>query len=133
MPAVSRRDMVDDIQSPHGDGDTQIPFCLKPLVIQTMTGPTGGSDNVLVNLGSGGAGIVRKNDVTIPHPNPHYPPPPASPATCEPHHPLLFTHSPNVYANNREVGRIGDYYTGDVSPDAHPLITGSPNVFANGS
>ena len=39
----------------------------------------------------------------------------------------LCAGSPNVFANNKNIGRKDDEYTA-----GHPITTGSPDVFANG-
>lgn len=118
MPAISRKDGVDTVYVPlHGTPNTCPPgmCCGNPDTIVTE----GGSDDVLINMGSGGAGAVRKGDLHISHKDPG----------CSPHQTPLTSYSPNVYANNKNVGRIGDKYNED---DPHKLTTGSANVFANG-
>lgn len=80
------------------------------------------SDNVFVN----GIGVVRKDDVMKSHPH-------GDPCTSSPinHAPPLDTYSPNVYANNKPVGRIGDHYDGDGTSQTHEITSGSTNVYAN--
>ena len=126
MPAVARKDGADSISTNHG--------------CDTQTVTDTGSNNVFVN----GIGIVRKNDTTVPHgyptvisvfvpdPEPPEDPPPGyiggsyvDEIVCNPHTVALTTYSPNVFANNLNIGRLGDSYSGE------NLITGSSNVFAN--
>jgi hypothetical protein len=45
---------------------------------------------------------------------------------CAPHSPACDTFSDNVYANGENIARVGDAY------DNHIILSGSPNVFANG-
>lgn len=60
--------------------------------------------------------------------HPHGDPCTASPVN---HSPPLDTYSPNVYANNKPIGRIGDHYDGDGTSQTHQITSGSSNVFAN--
>jgi hypothetical protein len=127
MPAVARKDGADTISTGHG--------------CDTTTTTLTGSNNVFAN----GIGVVRKNDTSQSHgfptiitvfvPDP--PPPPEDPPpgyiggtfvdeiVCNPHTVVLTTYSDNVFANDLNIGRLGDSYSGE------NLITGSPNVFAN--
>jgi len=106
MPAVSRKDGVDHIASPDGSAKC----CASPSRQFTAAGST----NVFIN----GTGVVREADKMIVHPY-------AGPC-CATHAPTLSTYSPDVHANGKKIGRIGDDYS------AHVLATGSKNVFANG-
>lgn len=80
-----------------------------------------GSSNVFVN----NIGVVRKDDAMISHPD-------GDPCVSSPvnHAPKLSTYSNNVFANNKNIGRIGDKYDSDGHFD-HEIKTGSSNVFAN--
>lgn len=100
MPGIARKNGEDSISTGHGCDAT------------TVTDQ--GSSDVFIN----GIGAVRKDDLTAVHLVP------AGPA-CVPHTVPLSTYSPNVFVNNKNVGRNGDFYNG------HQLITGSTNVFAN--
>lgn len=106
MPAVSRKNGVDKIRTSH------------PCTPITVTRE--GSDDVFVN----NIGVVRLGDKEKPHTyGPSYS---KGRPQCNVLHALPLTKaSPNVFANNRPIGRIGDRYVGET------LITGSPNVFAN--
>jgi len=118
MPAVARRLSKDTVNVPsHGTPNSCPPSicCGFASVITTLEG----SSDVFVNLISGGEGIVRKGDKHISHPDP----------ACIPHQTPLATYSPTVFANGKNVGRIGDVY--DLALP-HIIVTGSPNVFANG-
>jgi len=105
MPAVARKNSTDTVASPDGTGDE----CGYPTTQSTAEG----SGDVFCN----NIGVVRAGDKMITHPHP---------PNCTPHAPALSSFSPNVFANNKKVGRIGDVYGGD-----HPISSGSANVFAN--
>jgi hypothetical protein len=126
MPAVARKDSADTIATGHGCDATTT----------TLTG----SGNVYVNS----IGIVRRGDLSQVHTyevivaiEVEDPPPPEPDedyvpsthteyvVTCEPHQVSLTSYSGNVFANDLNIGRLGDSYSG------HTLSSGSPNVFAN--
>jgi hypothetical protein len=126
MPAVARKDSADTIATGHGCDATTT----------TLTG----SGNVYVNS----IGVVRRGDLSQVHtyevivaievedPPPPEPDPDYVPSThteyivtCEPHQVSLTSYSGNVFANDLNIGRLGDSYSG------HTLSSGSPNVFAN--
>lgn len=113
MPQVARKDMVDVVHSPDGGGisDHDKPECK----IESDQATAEGSATVFVN----GIGVVRQGDKMKKHRGPD----------CEDHEPVLTTYSPNVYADGKLIGRLGDHYDSE-NPD-HVIITGSPNVFAN--
>lgn len=73
----------------------------------------------------GGIGVVRDGDVMHTHPD-------GVPCTSSPinHAPALSTFSPNVFANGKAIGRIGDKYDSDGHMD-HTIVSGSSSVFAN--
>lgn len=100
MPGVARKDGADSIVTNHGcDGSTVT---------------DGGSSDVFVN----NIGVVREGDLTAVHTVPVGP-------ACVPHTVPLSTYSPDVYANNKNIGRDEDFYNG------HQLSSGSTDVFAN--
>jgi len=126
MPAVARKDSADTIATGHG--------------CDTTTTTLTGSSNVFVNS----IGIVRQGDLsqvhsyevivavevedTPPDPVPDGYVPTYSTvydSTCESHQVSLTSYSGDVFANNLNIGRLGDSYSG------HTLSSGSPNVFAN--
>jgi uncharacterized Zn-binding protein involved in type VI secretion len=80
-----------------------------------------GSSDVFVN----GIGVVRDGDVMVSHPD-------GNPCVGSPvnHAPALSTFSPNVFVNNKALGRIGDKYDSDGHYD-HTITSGSGTVFAN--
>ncbi len=105
MPGVARGNGDDSVAVPHGSGVN----CAFPMTSATDVC----SSNVFIN----GTGVVRKNDAMAIHPAPG----------CAPHAPGLSTHSPNVFANTREIGDLGDEYgCGGV------ISSASIDVFANG-
>lgn len=89
----------------------------------TTQASNAGSSNVFAN----NIGVVRKDDVMKSHPHGD----PCTPSAIN-HAPPLDTYSPNVYANGKQIGRIGDHYDGDGTSQTHQITTGSSNVFANG-
>jgi uncharacterized Zn-binding protein involved in type VI secretion len=106
MPAVARKNSVDQVQSPHGTGVC----CVSPTIHSTDQG----SSDVFVN----GIGVVREDDTMIPH---TYPGP-----CCDIHVPPLKRFSSKVYVNGKRLARIGDVY---ILAGDHVIITGSSNVF----
>lgn len=92
--------------------------------VDTTQSSNAGSGDVFAN----NIGVVRRDDVMISHPH-------GDPCTASAinHAPPLDTYSPNVFANNKEIGRIGDHYDGDGTSQTHEITTGSTDVFANGT
>jgi uncharacterized Zn-binding protein involved in type VI secretion len=107
MPAIGRGDGVDSVLSAHGGPGKGCPS-------PTGTSTDVCSGDVFVN----GIGVVRKGDPVASH----------TALGCGSEAPGLTTHSPNVYANGKQIGRFGDDYIGDGS---NTITSGSPNVFAN--
>lgn len=79
-----------------------------------------GSSTVFVN----GIGVVRNGDAMASHPDGN----PCTPVAIN-HAPTLSTFSNTVFANGKNIGRIGDKYDSDGHYD-HTISTGSTNVFA---
>ena len=105
MPGVARGSAVDSVAVPHGAGVN----CASPMTSSTDEL----SGDVFVN----GTGVVRKDDKMTSHPN----------VGCIAHAPKLTTHSPDVFANGKEIGDLGDEYgCGGV------ISSASIDVFANG-
>ena len=102
MPAIARKDATDTVAINHA-------------TCQGSTVTDEGSSNVFVN----GIGVVREGDKV----KSHTPSPPA----CPSHAPPLSTFSPNVYANGKKIGRLGDQFECGAS-----ISSGSPDVYANG-
>ena len=102
MPAVARGNARDQVQTRHGcDSTTTTREC---------------SNNVLVN----GIGVHRFGDRNTTH---------AIPCgdSCCSHSKPINRGSPNVYANNKKIARVGDSYSG-----CGVVNSGSNNVYANG-
>lgn len=99
MPQVARKDGVDTVSTGH------------PCDGTTVTDQ--GSSDVFIN----DIGVVRKGDLDQTHL--------VLLGICVPHAVPLTSYSPNVFANDLEIGRLGDDYTGEV------ITSGSPNVYAN--
>jgi hypothetical protein len=89
------------------------------------TGTTQVSDAGSGNVFVANVGVVRKGDVMGTHPD-------GNPCTSSPinHSPALSTFSPNVFANNLNIGRIGDKYDSDGHYD-HTIASSQGTVFAN--
>lgn len=102
MPKVARADNTDTV-SVHECG--VVPNCAT------------GSGNVKVN----GKPIHRETDPNTAHP---FLPPPAG---CPTHVTNVTKGSPNVFANGKEVARVGDKYGCGIS-----ITSGSDNVYCNG-
>lgn len=81
-----------------------------------------GSGDVFAN----NIGVVRKGDKMKSHPHGD---PCVGSATN--HAPPLDKFSPNVFANNLNIGRLTDHYDGDGTSQTHEIVSGSPNVYAN--
>lgn len=102
MPLVARGDGVDVVNTGH-------PVCIAPGTIATLSC----SGNVFVH----NIGIHRKDDTNTPHT--HCPPVYST---------TVSSFSPNVFANFRNVARLGDSYTCGAFIEQ---VT-QPDVFANG-
>lgn len=131
MPAVAWKDGKSNVSCTDGArgsvcrraGDPSRPVAWN-WNTDTTQSSNEGSSNVFANK----IGVVRNGDKMKSHP--HGDPCVASATN---HTPPLDKYSPNVYANNKEIGRIGDHYDGDGTSQTHAISTGSPNVFANGA
>lgn len=106
MPKVARGNGVDSVISATGSG----PLCPSPMTTSTNKC----SNNVFIN----NTGVVRNGDAVTSH----------SMSGCGSESPVLGTYSPNIFANGKNIGRLGDNYPGDGS---NVITSGSSNVFAN--
>ena len=81
-----------------------------------------GSDTVFAE----GTGVVRKDDAMKSHPN-------GDPcvASATNHAPTVSSYSSTVFANGKNIARIGDAYDSE-SEQEHEIITGATTVFAGG-
>ena len=81
-----------------------------------------GSDDVFAE----GTGVVRKDDAMKSHPN-------GDPcvASASNHAPTVSSYSSTVFANGKNIARIGDAYDSE-SEQEHEIITGATTVFAGG-
>ena len=109
MPKVARGDSEDSVQSAHGTGTG----CPNPITTETNEC----SPDVFIN----GIGVVRKTDEVTEH----------TALGCGLESPGLTTHSENVFANNLEIGRLGDDYKTGGDGGSNTITSGSPDVFAN--
>lgn len=121
MPAVARMSGKDTVSCTDGARGSSCGKNVWHWNSPTTQKSAAGSPNVFVN----NIGVVRKNDAMGSHPD-------GDPCTGGPinHAPALSTHSPNVFANNKQIGRVGDKYDSDGHYD-HTISSGSGNVFAN--
>ena len=73
-----------------------------------------------------GTGVVRKDDAMKAHAN-------GDPcvASATNHTPAVSTFSSTVFANGKNIARIGDKYNSESSQD-HEITTGATTVFAGG-
>ena len=106
MAAVARKDGTDSVSTSH--------------VCTVVTVSDEGSGDVFVN----NIGVVRQGDLNEAH---SFGPPyvKGNPTCGELHQVPLSSFSPTVFANNKNIGRIGDAYGSET------IISGSSNVFAN--
>jgi len=110
MTGVARKSAKDTVDTVHGAKKGG--HCNEePLVTSTNQG----SDDVLVNS----IGAVREGDEVTNH---------NDGSDCKLHDPVpkLSTFSPNVYANNKRIGRLNDTYECGAK-----ITSASENVFAN--
>jgi hypothetical protein len=86
----------------------------------TQASAAGSNDVFAENVG-----VVRKDDTMKSHPD-------GDPCVSSPvnHAPALSTYSPNVFANNKPLGRVADKYNSD-GHFSHTITTGAGTVFAN--
>jgi uncharacterized Zn-binding protein involved in type VI secretion len=115
MPLVARKNSVDIVNTVHvsvgdADPDDGIACDAAPQVIATDEG----SSDVFVE----GVGVVRKDDKEQSHTFPG----------CATHQTGLATHSPNVFANGKPIGRLNDTY----NCGAKITNVTQSTVFANG-
>ena len=73
-----------------------------------------------------GTGVVRKDDAMKSHPN-------GDPcvASATNHAPTVSSYSSTVFANGKNIARIGDAYDSE-SEQEHEITTGATTVFAGG-
>jgi len=116
MPLVARKDGVDIVDTVHvsvgdADPDDGIACDASPQNIGTDEG----SSDVFAE----GVGVVRKDDKEESHTIPG----------CSSHQTGLATYSPNVYANNKQIGRLNDTY----DCGAQIITVNQSTVYANGA
>lgn len=124
MPRVAQKDQRSTVSCSDGSRGGQC--ASKPTRWNwnsgiTSSSNTGSSDVFVENIG-----VVRKNDIMTSHAN-------GAPCVTSAvnHTPYLNTYSPNVFVNNREVGRVGDTYNGGTGFN-HVITSTQGTVFANG-
>ena len=88
----------------------------------TLQESDAGSDTVFAE----GTGVVRKDDAMKSHAN-------GDPcvASATNHTPAVSTFSSTVFANSKNIARIGDKYNSESEQD-HTITTGATTVFAGG-
>lgn len=112
MPAVARKNATDQVDCVDGTPGSVCSPGVKKCDSPSTQATNAGSGDVFVNS----IGVVREDDIMIPHPAPV--------CGCPAHAPPLTAFSSKVYANGKRIGRIGDLYTA-----GHVISTGSGNVF----
>jgi hypothetical protein len=128
MPAVAWKDGSSSVKCTDGARGTACSFDAFGTAVawnwdtDTTQNSNAGSGDVYAN----NIGVVRRGDTMKSHPHGD----PCTPSAIN-HAPPLDTYSPNVYANNKQIGRIGDHYDGDGTSQTHEITSGSPNVYAN--
>jgi len=127
MPAVARKDSADTIATGHGCDATTTTLTGSGNVFANSIGVVRRGDLSQVHNYE----VIRSREVEVPPPDPPIPEDYVPSyyteyySTCEPHQVSLTSYSGNVFANDLNIGRLGDSYSG------HTLSSGSPNVFAN--
>jgi uncharacterized Zn-binding protein involved in type VI secretion len=104
MPAVARSGGTDSVFSPDGTAYR----CGSPMTVATGA-PTQS------RVFSQGVLVIVANDLPSPHPI----------SGCAPDTQSLSSYSSRVFANGKNIGRIGDTYGNN------SVISGSPRVFSN--
>jgi uncharacterized Zn-binding protein involved in type VI secretion len=121
MPAVAQKNGSSSVAATDGARGSSCGRNVWHWDTPTTQSSDTGSSNVFVE----NIGVVRKDDTMVSHPD-------GNPCVGGPvnHAPALSTYSPNVFVNNREIGRIGDKYDSDGHFD-HTITSGAGTVFAN--
>lgn len=121
MPAVAQKDGSSSVAATDGARGDPCGRNVWHWNTPTTQASAGGSANVFAE----NIGIVRDGDAMSSHPD-------GNPCVNSPvnHAPALSTFSPNVFANGKRVGRIGDKYDSDQHYD-HTITSGAGTVFAN--
>ena len=121
MPAIAQKDGASTVAATDGaKGSACAPGRWNWNVPTTQASDAGSANVFAENIG-----VVRDGDAMLSHPD-------GVPCTSAPipHAPQLNSFSPNVFANNKAVGRIGDKYDSDGHFD-HTITSGAGTVFAN--
>ena len=126
MAAVARGAGTDSIDCTDGAKGTPCLFDSggNPIMwmwdVPTVQKTKACSSTVFVN----GIGVIRNGDIMASHPD-------GTICTSNPvdHSPALSSFSATVFADGKNVGRLGDKYDSDGHCD-HTVSSGSPSVFA---
>lgn len=121
MPAAARMGGTDTVACTDG---AQGSLCgINPSRYHWDTPTTQSTDEGSFTVFVNGIGVVRKGDKMISHPD-------GDPCTVSPifHAPTLSSYSSSVFADGKNIGRIGDVYNSD-GHFSHTISSGSPNVF----
>lgn len=123
MPQVAQKDQRSTVSC--SDGAQGSVCATRPTRYNWNSGITSASNTGSSDVFAENIGVVRKNDIMTSHPD-------GAPCVTSPvnHTPFLNTYSPNVFANNREVGRVGDTYNGGTGFN-HVITSTQGTVFAN--
>ena len=132
MPGVALKDEKSSVACTDGViGTACLHLGALPVKWNWDTDTTQKSDAGSSTVFAEGTGVVRKDDVMKAHAN-------GDPCefnmgntTSFNHTPAVSTFSSTVFANGKNIARIGDKYNSESSQD-HEIITGATTVFAGG-
>ena len=129
MPGVALKDEVSLVECTDGVVGTVCavePGTATPIKWNWDTDTTQESDAGSSTVFAEGTGVVRKDDAMKSHPN-------GDPcvASATNHAPTVSSYSSTVFANGKNIARIGDEYNSE-SEQEHEITTGATTVFAGG-
>ena len=129
MPGVALKDEVSLVECTDGAVGTVCavePGTGTPIKWYWNTDTTQKSDAGSSDVFAEGTGVVRKDDAMKSHPN-------GDPcvASATNHAPTVSSYSSTVFANGKNIARIGDKYNSESEQD-HVITTGATTVFAGG-
>ena len=124
MPGVALKDEESSVACSDGAQGTLCNELFSRYYWDTDT--TQKSDAGSSDVKAEGTGVVRKDDAMKSHPN-------GDPcvASASNHTPEVSTYSSTVFANGKNIARIGDKYNSESDQD-HEITTGAGTVFAGG-
>ena len=128
MPEVALKDEKSSVACSDGAKGTECDWDEfgSPIKWHWDTDTTQASDAGSSDVFAESTGVVRKDDVMKSHAN-------GDPcvASASNHTPKVSTYSSTVFANGKNIARIGDKYNSESLQD-HEITTGAGTVFAGG-